>query len=97
MAKAKGSGKARGTPTKAAQAGHARKPTLKEIGREAQRKALLAELEANGWSLTTTARELGLTGASNVKRSILTLGLEEEYEAAKAAGKIVPGRHAGSD
>lgn len=68
------------------------KPTLAEIGREAQRKALLAELEAQGWNLTATARELGMTNASNVIRAIKTLGLTEEYEAAKARGDIAPGR-----
>lgn len=66
--------------------------TLAEIGREAQRKALLAELERQDWNLTATARALGLVNASNVKRSLLTLGLENEYEAAKDAGKINPGR-----
>jgi transcriptional regulator with GAF, ATPase, and Fis domain len=71
--------------------------TLTEIGRDAQRSALLEELERQSWNLTGTAKALGLVNASNVKRALLTLGLEGEYDAAKAAGKIVPGRHAESD
>ena len=68
------------------------KPTLAEIGREAQRKALLTELKAQDWNLTATARELGLTGPSNVIRALKTLGLAAEYEAAKKRGDIAPGR-----
>lgn len=70
----------------------AKKPTLAEIGRDAQRKALLRELKAQRWNLTATARELGLTGPSNVIRALKTLGLADEYEAAKARGDIAPGR-----
>ena len=70
--------------------------TLAEIGREAarraQREALLAELKAQDWNLSAVARELGLTAAGNVLRAIKTLGLDDHYEKAKAAGKINPGR-----
>lgn len=68
------------------------KPTLAEIGREAQRVALLAELKAQDWNLTATARELGLTGPSNVIRALKSLGLEDVYEDAKKRGDIAPGR-----
>lgn len=74
---------------------HAR--SLAEIGRDAarkaQREALLATLEACGWRLTEAGAAIGLNGgAGNVLRSIRSLGLSAEYEAAKAAGKI---RHGG--
>jgi len=83
------------TPTKKPEkAAPASKPTLAEIGREAQRVALLAELKAQGWNLTATARELGLNNASNVIRSIKSLGLDDEYEAARERGDVAPGRHA---
>jgi transcriptional regulator with GAF, ATPase, and Fis domain len=63
------------------------KPTLAEVGREAaqtaQRKVLLAELKRQDWNLTATARELGLSSASNVLRAIKQLGLDEEYKAAR--------------
>lgn len=79
------------SPTKGQPAPGA-KPSLAEVGREAQRKALLAELKLQNWNLTATARELGLTGPSNVIRAMKNLGLADEYEAAKARGDISPGR-----
>lgn len=72
----------------------AKRPTLSEIGQEAKRIALLAELVAQDWNLTAVAHELGLTNASNVVRAIRVLGLEDEYDAAKARGDIVQGRRA---
>lgn len=93
--RASGSGTARKGSKKPVKKAVPEKPTLAEIGREAsheaQRKALLAELKANDWNLTATSQELGLSNGSNVIRSIRTLGLEDEYEAAKAAGKIPKG------
>lgn len=81
--------------TKKAPAKPARK-TLAEIGREAaheaQRAALLAELRAQNWNLTAAAQALGLVNASNVIRSIRTLGLDDEYEQARARGDVAPGR-----
>lgn len=71
---------------------HGGSPTLAEIGREAQRVALLATLKDQEWNLTATARVLGLTGASNVIRSLKNLGLESEYEAARDRGDIRAGR-----
>ena len=76
----------------AAKPAEAPRRTLAEIGREAQREALLAALKSNGWNLTATARDLGLSGPSNVIRALKTLGLGEQYEAAKARGDIAPGR-----
>ena len=66
--------------------------TLAETGRAAQRGVLLATLRKQGWNLTATAKALGLAGPSNVIRSLKTLGLTGEYEAAKARGDIAPGR-----
>lgn len=67
-----------------------------EVGRAAakaaQRETLLEALKANGWNLTATAEALGMGSLpSSVIRSIKTLGLEEEYEKARASGKISPG------
>jgi transcriptional regulator with GAF, ATPase, and Fis domain len=64
---------------------------LVEIGDDAMRKALLAELRRADWNLSTAAEALGMTSAANVLRSIRRLGLVEEYDAAKASGKIRPG------
>ena len=66
--------------------------TLVEISRAAQRAALLVELARHRWNLTATAKSLGLAGASNVVRSLRSLGLEPEYEAAKARGDVRAGR-----
>lgn len=63
------------------------RPTFAEIGRaaahEAQRRALLKELKRQDWNLTATARELGISSASNVIRAIKLLGLDEEYKEAR--------------
>lgn len=71
------------------------KATFAEAGRkaaaDAQRVLLLAELVAQDWNLSATASALAMTNSSNVLRAIRSLGLESEYEAAKAAGKIRPG------
>lgn len=72
--------------------------SLAEIGRAAakaaQREALLETLEACGWCLSEAAKALGLgVGTGNVIRSIKTLGLTEDYEAARHGGLIVRGRH----
>jgi transcriptional regulator with GAF, ATPase, and Fis domain len=64
---------------------------LVEIGDEAMRKALLAELRRTDWNLSSTAEALGMTTGGNVLRAIRRLGLVDEYEAAKADGKIRPG------
>lgn len=67
--------------------------TLADIGRAAQRAALLAALEKHRWNLAATAEAVGVTSSSNVLRSIKLLGLDAEYAAAKASGKIRPGPH----
>ena len=63
------------------------RPTLAEIGREAaktaQRKALFAELVRQKWNLAATAVALGVGGSANVIRAIHSLGLDEEYKAAR--------------
>lgn len=58
---------------------------------EAGRALLLQSLKANDWHLSATAEALGMSGASAVIRAVREHGLEAEYEAAKTAGKIVPG------
>jgi len=79
----------------AAKVVEAPKRTLAEIGkdaqREAQRKALLAELRAQDWNLSAVARELGMGDASAVIRAIRKVGLESEYEAARHRGDVRPG------
>ena len=57
----------------------------------AARALLLAELERHAWSLTATAESLDLTSAASVLRAVKHLGLSEEYEAARRAGKVRPG------
>ncbi len=80
-----------------------RKPTgrkkskLTLIGEEAQRKALLATLKERDWNLSATAEALDLGGSGNVIRAIHALGLDEEYEKARAQGKITPGPRSVSD
>lgn len=61
---------------------------LVEIGRAAQRQALLAELEARGWNLTRAANSLGLGGSANALRLIRSLGLTAEYERARSKGLV---------
>ena len=78
-------------PKKAAKAGARTKSLLMEIGEEAMRKALLAALEKQNWSLTDTAASLRMAGPSLVIRSIHSLGLDTEYEDAKRRGLIRPG------
>lgn len=64
---------------------------LMEAAVAVQRKLLLDALVANDWSLTATAKALRLYGPQAVQKYIRTLELTEEYSAAKAAGKVVPG------
>lgn len=69
--------------------------SLAEIGRRAaraaQRRALLAALKRHRWNLTVVAEALRLGSPANAIRSIRSLGLDAEYGAAKAAGKVSPG------
>lgn len=58
----------------------------------AARALLLATLERCDWQLSEVAAALDLSNVSGVLRAIRHLGLVEEYEAARAAGKIRPGR-----
>lgn len=67
------------------------KSLLTETGDAAQRALLLKTLKAHGWNLTATAEALRLSAASSVIRAIHNLGLTEEYEAARDAGKLRPG------
>lgn len=72
-----------------------KKPSLTEIGRQAakdaQRRALLAELDANDWNLTATAEALQVSGGSpNIIRALKQLA-PDEYEAAKTDGRVSPG------
>lgn len=69
------------------------KLSLAEIGRraakDAQRKALLDALVANDWNLTRTAEALLVHGTGNLIRMLKDLA-PDEYEAAKADGRISP-------
>ena len=58
---------------------------------EARRTMLLRSLKENDWNLSKTAEALLLANASTVIRAIRDLGLESEYETARATGKIKPG------
>jgi hypothetical protein len=68
-----------------------------EIGRtaarDAQRAALLGALEGSGWRLSVAADALQMSGTPDVLRQIHRLDLDTAYNAAKAAGLIVQGRH----
>lgn len=63
--------------------------SLAEIGKEAaqraQAEALLAACKRLDWNLSAVARELSLNNTSNVIRSLRSLGLEDEYKAARRA------------
>ncbi len=87
-------GSVRRKPAKATEADE--KPNaLVEAAMAAQRKKLLAALRASGWNLTETAEGLRLHAPSAVIRYIGSLGLTEEYEAAKARGDVKQGRPKG--
>jgi hypothetical protein len=58
-----------------------------------RRELLLAALELNEWNLARTADFIGAgSSAAPVLRMIRDLGLTEEYEKARAGGRIKPGR-----
>lgn len=78
-------------PAKAKEPEPRRKSKLTQIGEEAQRAALLKALVRADWVLKDVAESMELTGTANVLRAIKQLGLDAEYRAAKAAGKITPG------
>jgi transcriptional regulator with GAF, ATPase, and Fis domain len=61
----------------------------REAAREAQRKVLLEALAAHAWNMTVTAESLGMGTGANVTRALKQLA-PEEYEAAKADGRISP-------
>ena len=61
---------------------------LAQIGRDAQRAALLASLTKHGWALLRVAEELDLYNGANVIRTIRHLGLDAEYAAAKERGDV---------
>ncbi len=61
----------------------------REAAREAQRKVLLEALDAHAWNMTVTAEALGMGTGANVTRAVKQLA-PEEYEAAKADGRISP-------
>jgi len=64
---------------------------LTQAGEAAQRGLLLGTLKETDWNLTAAAETLQMAGPSDVLRAIKVLGLSEEYDAAKAAGKVSPG------
>lgn len=77
------------TPEKAAEG--RRKSLLVQAGEETMRALLLKTLKANGWSVTATSDALEMGGSANVLRAIRTLGLDEEYDAARERGDVRPG------
>ena len=94
--KAPPSATGKGRPPEAEVEGRRKKSKLTQVGddakRDAMRKALLAELKRQDWNLTHTATALDLMTPSAVIRAIHDLGLDDEYEGAKADGKVAPGR-----
>lgn len=68
------------------------KNTLVAVAEAAQREALLGALNANAWNLTSTASALGLHGPSAVIRYIHSLGLDDQYAAARESGAVKQGR-----
>ena len=68
------------------------KNTLVAVAEAAQREALLGALTANAWNLTSTATALGLHGPSAVIRYIHSLGLDDQYAAARESGAVKQGR-----
>lgn len=64
---------------------------LTEIGRDAMRKALLDEVERADWNLSVVAESLRLECASNVARTMENIGLGEELQRAREAGKVARG------
>ena len=84
--------------TKGATKGATKTPeklSFAEIGRraakDAQRKALLDALAANGWNLTATAKDLEMGAGAHVIRALKELA-PDEHEAAKARGDVRAGR-----
>lgn len=65
--------------------------TLTLVADAAARTLLLVVLEDQDWNLSATSEALRMGSAANVLRAIKQLGLEAEYRAAKAAGKLRPG------
>lgn len=63
----------------------------REVARAAQRTLLLAQLESQAWNLSAVAKALGMGTASTVIRAIRSLGLQEQYDAARASGAVRPG------
>lgn len=82
--------KARTTKPKKAPTGR-KKSKLTLAGEATQRGLLLTMLKEHEWNLTATATALDMTAAADVLRSIKTLGLTEEYEAARSRGDVKPG------
>lgn len=68
------------------------KNTLVAVAEAAQREALLGALTANAWNLTAAASALGLHGPSAVIRYIHSLGLDDQYAAARESGAVKQGR-----
>lgn len=53
----------------------------------AERELLLATLRANGWSLTRTAKVLGMWSPSAVLRAVAQTGIAAEYAAHRKLGR----------
>lgn len=57
----------------------------------AKRDLLLITLDANGWNLSATARDLDMSTAGAVIRALNELA-PDEYERAKRDGRVSPGK-----
>lgn len=83
------------SPAPAAPAGGSFAEVGREAARAAQRALLLASLERNGWRMSDVAHELRMGDRTAVRRAIDSLGLVEEFDAARARGLARPGRPQG--
>lgn len=64
---------------------------LTEAADDAQRKLLRAALKRSRWNLAHAAAELRLSGSPALIQYLKRLGMGDEYEAAKADGRIRAG------
>lgn len=80
-------------PKKPPETGEHSKSLFAETGRaaarEAQKKLLLRVLKEHDWNMTAASEALGMNANTAVIRALKELA-PEEYEEAKASGKISP-------
>lgn len=69
--------------------------TGRSAAKAAQRELLLSALGRCGWNLTAAAEQLSMGANSSVIRALKELA-PEEYEMARASGRIAPGKPRGA-